>query len=872
MINKILISKEKRKAINSYNKFIGMEGENLQEVLLFSLNEKIEGTGKVEVELPDGTKGIIDTNNTEEGFELPIKSSLLAQTGFVKFQLRILQNEEVIFKSDIIELRVKESINATDTIPDEYPTWIDIADKKISEIDEQIEESEKQSSYAKEQGDYAKEKADEVKNLNTEYIENALEKTKSFNENAQKKTDDYNSNSTEKMKAFNDNADSKLEEYNKNATDKTNIFNSNVETKTTEFNNNATNRTNTYNTNATVKQKAFDNNVTTKTATFNNNTTTKTNEFNQNATDKLKEYNDNATDKINKYDEHVAEKTEKDKLQDEEIETIKQKDTSQDKLILELQKENASLKEENKNIKNQFPTGTASGNVIHLEDSSDLEFDWKLRGGSKQEIREGYNKLKNEAVSKAENGINITVNGDKSINIKGTTSAKTQLYLVGHSGSKTEVLKLESGKNYKNLSGINLVYRKMNGDYGKITNNQVITFQEDCVITEVYIEFASDVTFNNTYYPMIIEGTTDKPYEQYGAMPSPDYPSEIQTVKDSVEIKVCNKNIINLEDFLKANNRNIFETYNNVECLKLHGITVEIPIQAKENTQYTFQFETKGFSSIPNIGGFLFKYTDGTSSEIWYFSSTESAGKYTKTSTTGKTLKSILWNAWSMGNCVYIDKNSIQLEQRPTNSEPVEHQEDSVIMPIQKEMLEGDWIDDKEHHGWGKIVLDGSGNQNDWILTDNTSHSDTILRFSSSISDSNIAMVNSTAEKTMICDRANCEYIGNSYTKECIAPHLNVNNKTQVNIFINKNRLTEESVTAFKAFLASNNYTIKYKLAEPEILELTEEQKQAREKILKTYKNITNISVDNELASLDVTYKKDLETMLNNINKAVIGG
>lgn len=68
---------------------------------------------------------MIEVERTEEGYELPIKSSLMAQTGFVKFQLRILHDNEEIFKSEIIALEVKDSINATATIPEEYPSWVD---------------------------------------------------------------------------------------------------------------------------------------------------------------------------------------------------------------------------------------------------------------------------------------------------------------------------------------------------------------------------------------------------------------------------------------------------------------------------------------------------------------------------------------------------------------------------------------------------------------------------------------------------------------------------------------------------------------------------------------------------------------------------
>lgn len=53
-------------------------------------------------------------------------------------------------------------------------------------------------------------------------------------------------------------------------------------------------------------------------------------------------------------------------------------------------------------------------------------------------------------------------------------------------------------------------------------------------------------------------------------------------------------------------------------------------------------------------------------------------------------------------------------------------------------------------------------------------------------------------------------------------------------------------------------------MAEEEIIPYTTEQQAVIDKILYTYKNVTNISVDDELATLDITYKKDIETMFNN--------
>jgi hypothetical protein len=74
---------------------------------------------------------------------------LLSKTGFVKFQLRILHENVEIFKSEIIALEVKDSINATETIPEQYPTWID----NLTTLKQELEkaESERVSNEEKRQ-------------------------------------------------------------------------------------------------------------------------------------------------------------------------------------------------------------------------------------------------------------------------------------------------------------------------------------------------------------------------------------------------------------------------------------------------------------------------------------------------------------------------------------------------------------------------------------------------------------------------------------------------------------------------------------------------------------------------------------------------
>ena len=73
------------------------------------------------------------------------------------------------------------------------------------------------------------------------------------------------------------------------------------------------------------------------------------------------------------------------------------------------------------------------------------------------------------------------------------------------------------------------------------------------------------------------------------------------------------------------------------------------------------------------------------------------------------------------------------------------------------------------------------------------------------------------------------------------------------------------TIEDFKAMLkskyeAGTPVIIYYKLATPVDLELTSEQKAVQNQKLYTYKNITNIAVSDELASIDVNYKKDPTT------------
>lgn len=73
---------------------------------------------------------------------------------------------------------------------------------------------------------------------------------------------------------------------------------------------------------------------------------------------------------------------------------------------------------------------------------------------------------------------------------------------------------------------------------------------------------------------------------------------------------------------------------------------------------------------------------------------------------------------------------------------------------------------------------------------------------------------------------------------------------------------TEEDLKAYlkQQYEAGTPVKIYYKLETPVDLELTPEQKAIQDTKLYTYKNITNIDASDELASIDVNYKKDPTT------------
>ena len=563
-VNKIKISANTRKVLNKTKEILGIQGENMKDVLFFALSEKIDGTAVVEIELPNGVQSFVELIKVEDGYELPVKSVLTEQAGFVKFQLRILQNKVEVFKSEIFELEVKESLNAIYEEPEEYPTWLDKLEdlqtelnnsekERISNENERIESEEARKENFTQMQKSVKGAISNIKDLTENYNLNATEKTNKFDENYTEKKKAFDDNYSETLKSFNDNAETKYDNYNKNAENKTSEYNKNNDeklkayndnhtTKITNFDTNAKNKTDEYNSNASKKLDDYNSNDTTKTEKYNENATTKLSDYNSNATAKKKEYDTNAENKIVEFNNNATEK----------LDEYNQNAESLTNRVIECESENERLRND---IKSIALTGDASGENIHLEDSSNARCEIEIGGNHQQDTREGYNLLNNNSQNfPILEGVNTDFKEDGSFSIKGTPTG-------------TWSRKRNTGNIYNIEAGTYTVYFKVVGNCPNarftivledadmktiasvaigVSNSSLIkvaTFNYDgtteIVYTSIVLEsFKTDSSYDCTFYPMLMKGTytADVTYEQYGASPSIDYPSEVKTVGSNVNL------------------------------------------------------------------------------------------------------------------------------------------------------------------------------------------------------------------------------------------------------------------------------------------------------------------------------------------------
>lgn len=321
----------------------------------------------------------------------------------------------------------------------------------------------------------------------------------------------------------------------------------------------------------------------------------------------------------------------------------------------DVDEELTKIKKENSLLKSQIPTGTASGNNIHLGDSSNMDFEWKLRGGSRQKTRSGKNKFYGKFTTQVKEGIRLIVNGDDTILINGTNNLGNLVYNSSTFSLKAGTYIASGMPDGTSIYDVYIQFAYFENEEKKYVtaNGTKFTLLEDKDNVVCYIGFKQGKTANNIILkPMLREATVkNDEYEAYGVSPSVEFLSEIKNVGDNINLYNKNDTTLILDAPIS----------NNAVGTRASGTYKTVYIPCEPNTSYVV---TKKYDETKN------RLIVACSTEIPNYSqSVEVLGKDENatelTVVTSNTAKYLLAYVWIIGGSTTVQEmlDSIKIEE-----------------------------------------------------------------------------------------------------------------------------------------------------------------------------------------------------------------
>lgn len=340
-----------------------------------------------------------------------------------------------------------------------------------------------------------------------------------------------------------------------------------------------------------------------------------------------------------------------------------------------------------------------SGTSFDLENSVNKKLHLiNVYGNSEQETRSGKNRIKLIAGgSDARNGITATVNNDLSITLNGTATEDTSInfsrlgatidndVINGNtlsvffvSGTWTTSNSTKSAfRIYNSSFSLGLIVNQLN----TLSNNNRVrysTYQNnDLQVNNWNTSFfiPEGDTLDNFTVKLMLTDEVDTEYEDYGAMPSPDYPSEIKSTGDNGYIveKFVNKNLLKLEE--------------------LHMITNTQGVIENTTIHRSVLINVSKINSLCITGNF--SYLESTLIRVGLFYEYPFIGlQGTRTNATRNNnvidttdYNYILLTFVRASNITYEDiEKSFQIEQGSTATDYEPHQEQVFTIPCQQPM------------------------------------------------------------------------------------------------------------------------------------------------------------------------------------------
>lgn len=583
----------------------------------------------------------------------------------------------------------------------------------------------------------------------------------------------------------------------------------------------------------------------------------------------LNNYNDTEIKKeISEINKKVAENTENDIKQDNEIATLKTNYTKFQEQNIELQ---SQIKKDRENMINL----EVEGQSIHVEDSSDLEGKLEVLGNVEQETREGYNILENILTDKTVNGITVKINKDKSITLNGTATENTSIDFTKNFTITEESVFSGMCNGY----GYNKMLTQIQGaDYNvNIPNSTSQVLQpKDNVKARIYIYAGTSIT-NALIKPQINKGTLAKPYEQYGASPSPEYPSEIRAVGDkgSVGIKKTTANYYNVKSYagsqpppvdendwitITGNNTgtspkflNYFTRNLDVIVGEKYWIVAEVKnVLGKGTFNITSQNNNQG-----QFKGYVKQIQDIKAGDVFIYQSTA-----VKTEGDEHGLRTFIGLRPDESANITFRLSVLKDEPNVQLWKYMPYDKETFLLPIQKPMLEGDYfvkeVDGwEEAHTWKKIIL--TGQENTWQL-----YTSGVRRFGLDLT-KDLPKKETGKYATGYCTHFK---VDTKMTTDLTMflqvelGHFYVGIIDQNSKWVDVNTLKSELQRLYNA---GTPVILYYKLETPSKLPCTPEQTEILDELdnFQTYKPVTNITTDS-IAKLKLKYIADTKTYIDN--------
>lgn len=515
---------------------------------------------------------------------------------------------------------------------------------------------------------------------------------------------------------------------------------------------------------------------------------------------------------------------------------------------------------------------------ITIKGSCQANMKLEVSGNSEQESREGYNLLKNTMETQTVNGVTFTKNADGSVKVNGTATGGIAAVNVGQ-------LELITGNYAINgvSGGSSSTYFLAAVELGIQTlgssKNGAESFSLDETKTVTARIYAMEgTTVNTTIYPMICSSSnSDKSYEPYGAMPSPEYPSPIRNVGDngSADFKVQNKNI--WIPTLQNNGTNITQV--NCDILLIDDI---YKFTATGTDMYLGEVPIViGTNYIPKIGtlyeiekhtalSVLITNEQFTKNFITFYDKNKKtiSNKYKQTN---KFKEDIPENAkyfslrFGKSNATigetYETKVDIRFDE-DLIEDYTKHEEQTLHFPLAKVLHKGDYLaDDGIHYKRKTIVLDGVNNK--FVSNHSAIQTDTKGFY---------GLVLKNKDKTHNSGSTNT--LKSNYFKEVSGTAISAFNQNDSGIWwegntnncyviLDKVTLNDANNWLAEQYANGTPVTIEYELAEEEIEPYTAEQQEAYNKLkqLYSYEDVTHITCENDIkANIEASYflKEDI--------------